>query len=679
METTPRIRSILNLLLSNDQSVTDQEIADELGVSSRTVLREMDYIATILKSFDLTLVRKKGEGSRVLGESEDKDRLRKSLGTDAVYAVSDKARRRDMLKFELLRSREPQKLYYYSDMFGVSEATISNDIDALEKWAAEAKLTIVRKPGYGIMLSGGERDYRAAMRRVISEAMETEKLMSLGDNIYNLMNEEVLSGVGETLEEIDAPYIKLLTNDAYLGLLIHLAVAVERIRQGEYISPDDVYDASLEDGYDIAKQIAGALEKEFDITVPDEEINNILLHIRGAKLHYSGQGQVRSGIRGDELLGLIDSMIDVMEPDIARELKYEDDFIQGLMVHLETALYRLKNNMVIFNPLLDSIKSEYPDIFEDCKRAAQVITERTGLVPNEAEIGYLSMHFGAAKEKIESRRKKHRTVNVGVICASGFGLARLMLAKLSSKLSDCDVSFYAYGSDEITDYVTKKTDFFISSINVDALEVDYLMVSPMITAKDVQQIRGKIGEYALMQKKQDDTDFTRQLDEINDIIMKVKSIVKRYRHITLLPGMDIKKVIESLSLEATDNMRAAAVLRADLTSREKVMSQIFPELGVGLFHCNSRAVRESQVITAGVSDDDYFSSPQLKGIHTVLCMIIPYDDERRQNAQLMGRISSALVEDEDFLEILKNEDEEGIRKKLQDILKGYFTELLNDI
>ena len=188
-----------------------------------------------------------------------------------------------------------------------------------------------------------------------------------------------------------------------------------------------------------------------------------------------------------------------------RLLHVLDDFIQGLLVHLEPALYRMKNDMTIYNPLLDEIKNEYPDMFESCEKAAKVITERTGIVPGEAEIGYLVMHFGAAREKIESRKKKKRIVNAGVICASGFGVARLMLAKLKSKFSDKEVVFHAFGSDEISQHVTSKIDFFISSINVDTLHVDYVMVSPLITQKDIVQISVKIGEYALMPARQENT------------------------------------------------------------------------------------------------------------------------------------------------------------------------------
>ncbi|WP_024864358.1 hypothetical protein [Butyrivibrio sp. FCS014] len=69
------------------------------------------------------------------------------------------------------------------------------------------------------------------------------------------------------------------------------------------------------------------------------------------------------------------------------------------------------------------------------------------------------MHFGAAREKILSRKKKKRTVNIGVICASGFGVAQLMMAKLRSQFADWDIVLKAYGSDEITEHVMSRNGF----------------------------------------------------------------------------------------------------------------------------------------------------------------------------------------------------------------------------
>ena len=152
MERTPRIRQIILYLLSAEQPATDSEVADALGVSKRTILREADYISEILKGYELTLVRKKGEGSQIEGSAEDKERLLEAVKTHPDRIVSDKEKRRELLKLELLRNREPQKLFYYSDMFGVSEDTNSNDLEAISERAKECHLSIIRKPGYGIAL-----------------------------------------------------------------------------------------------------------------------------------------------------------------------------------------------------------------------------------------------------------------------------------------------------------------------------------------------------------------------------------------------------------------------------------------------------------------------------------------------------------------------------------------------
>ena len=678
MELTPRIKQIILYLLGAEQPATDQEVADALGVSKRTILREADYIASILKQFDLTLVRKKGEGSQIEGDADNKARLMSVVKARKDEIVSDKEKRRNLLKLELLRNREPQKLFYYSDMFGVSEATISTDLEAISKWAEECHLSIIRKPGFGIALSGSEKSYRTAMQRFVTENMNNRKDSELADNIYSLMNEAILSEVESVLEEVEEPYLRLLTNDAYVGLLVHLAVAVERIRQGELVS-EETYDARYDNGYDIARKIADALEKEFSITIPESEVNNILLHIKGAKLNYTNEAIGSSGIQTEELMGIIDAMIEVLDADLARELRYEEDFIRGLMVHLEPALYRMKNDMTISNPLLSEIRQEYPEVYADCERAAKVITEKTGLVPSEAEIGYLAMHFGAAREKILSRKKKKRTVNIGVICASGFGVAQLMMAKLRSQFADWDIVLKAYGSDEITEHVMSRTDFFISSIEVDELGVDYCMVNPLITQRDVLQISVKIDEYASMPTRQENNDFTRQLDEINDIINRIKGVIRRYHHLNVSNSLDLESLIKYMAADITDTSKAAAVLSADILAREQVMSQVFPEIGIALFHCRSKAVKECQIITAAPDKDRDFADQRLKGIRAALCMAMPIDEHRQQNADMLGRISGAIIEDEEFLKTLKTGDEEAIQDKLQRIMKDYFSERINGL
>ena len=135
MEITPRSKQIILHLLGVKRPLTDKDIAEALGVSKRTILREVDYVSEVLEEYNLKLIRKKGEGTVIEGDEEDKKLLLSEISSQRELVVTDKDRRRNLLKLELLRNREPRKLFYFSNLFGVSEATISNDLDAIEDWA----------------------------------------------------------------------------------------------------------------------------------------------------------------------------------------------------------------------------------------------------------------------------------------------------------------------------------------------------------------------------------------------------------------------------------------------------------------------------------------------------------------------------------------------------------------
>ena len=181
MDFTPRSQQILKILLMAGSPVGKQEIADELGVSKRTVQREFEYLELCIRQYDLKLENLKGKGVVLRGKQENLSKLEESLGQEQYPDAADREGRRRRLLFELLRDRTPRKLFYYSQMLGVSEATAGSDMDSLCGWLEESHLGIVRRPGYGVILEGDERDYREAMRRFIEETAGHSDAYSSGD------------------------------------------------------------------------------------------------------------------------------------------------------------------------------------------------------------------------------------------------------------------------------------------------------------------------------------------------------------------------------------------------------------------------------------------------------------------------------------------------------------------
>ena len=56
MEITPRMKQIFQILLRESTAVSVKYLAEQIGVSRRTVQRELEYISASLKDYDLTFV-----------------------------------------------------------------------------------------------------------------------------------------------------------------------------------------------------------------------------------------------------------------------------------------------------------------------------------------------------------------------------------------------------------------------------------------------------------------------------------------------------------------------------------------------------------------------------------------------------------------------------------------------
>ena len=77
-----------------------------------------------------------------------------------------------------------------------------------------------------------------------------------------------------------------LTDRNYVNLIVHLMLAVERIKSGEIIqtsnlSQDYRFDHLI---YSLAEKIVERLETVLSISIPKIEVNYIALHLSGARL-----------------------------------------------------------------------------------------------------------------------------------------------------------------------------------------------------------------------------------------------------------------------------------------------------------------------------------------------------------------------------------------------------------
>lgn len=692
---SPRLGQITLNLLMQDSPVSVKYLADSVGVSKRTVQRELEYIESSLKKYNLSFQSKAGTGVWIEGDKSDKEKLTALLMADDTLDVSNKDERIKKLILELLKESEPQKLFYYANMLGVSEATVSNDLDEVAKWFDKFKLSLVRKQGFGIYLEGKEKAYRKALTAFIDEytssykltqndknTMRESNLIKLienksSKNIYSLLDTDIMKRVISCLINLNNEQISNLTDSSYAGLVIHITIAINRIMHNEIIDPDSRLDEDIEHDrdYSLAVIIASSLEKEFNIEIPEIEVTYICLHIRASKMQNTSSS--KGSRRNNTLVSLVYEMIESYDPDISYILEQDDAFIDGLIAHMQPTLVRLTNGLAIRNPLLDQIKSDYPDIFEKCKNVTAMLEDKLNLKVPESETGFLAVHFGAAVVRLEQNNLSKRTVYVGVVCASGIGISRFIKTKLE-KVFGNRISIETYGKGDIDSDAIRKTDFFVSNINMEVPDgADIIFINPLITDSDIKNIDANIRRYEITPDKSEDRlDFYNQLDLIHNLTAHMKMILENFNIISISRDIDFEKYLDVLRDKLIDSDDNSEIILSDIVAREKIATQVFPEMGFALFHTKTSGTKHIRMSVC-ISDGNSFENEYFKGISCIITMLLPDDKHLNMNRKLLGFISEMLIEDPAFLEVLNSGDVYVGKDYLSKILKKYLKSIIN--
>ena len=699
MDFTPRMQQILLIMLNEDKVISVKNLAERMNLSKRTVQRELEYLGRALKEYHVEFCSKTGTGVWLEGAREDRDRLLRHLSEKDTLDASDRPERRKRLILEILKDKTLKKLYYYSELFGVSEATISADLEAAEEWFEPFNLKIIRKPGYGISIEGREKDFRLALRAFIDENIDThfirdiyeEKDQALFElvgskndkNIYKILNNDLLLRVIACIQRIKDRRLLNLTENSYVGLVLHVTIAVNRILKKEILEENQAMVESLRgnDDFCLAGRIVEELCKEFEIEIPEIETAYICLHIKGAKVQQIELDEdSRARVSGQrELLEVVNQMIDRFDPVVAWQLKQDEEFVvHGLAAHLQPTLVRLANNMKIENPLLDQIKRDYAAIFERCRSVAEVIEEHYGYPVPEPEIGYLAIHFGAAMVRLESSREVKRKVNMGVVCASGIGISRLMCSRINRFFND-RINLTAYGLNDLSPYVLERTDFFVSTLQLKEA-ADILYVSPLLTAREMEQIAAKVREYEHMPAfRQEAETFTRQLEDVNYMAAQINSLIQRFQLVRTEETVTFEEFLVRVGEGQTPYADRQKMIIDALKRRETMGSQFFPDFSFALLHARTAGVARPVFTVFKPETGKQFLSPDMKGIRAAIIMLMPEEEHVNENASMLGYLSQKLVEEDEFLNTIMSGEEEDIRGLLSRYLKKYFNRYLDKI
>lgn len=695
MDISPRLKQILISLLEEQNVISIQQLSEIVGISKRTIQREMSGVNQILAPYHISFISKTGKGVWLEGEEIQRKQLYDSLKEVRHLDMNDKNQRRKRLIFELLKQKESRKLFYYADLFGVSETTISNDMEVIEEWFSWMDLKIIRKQGVGVSLEGSEKGYRLAIRRFLTENIQREEIRNLLNygskgieetsieekEYYQLISFDVFDQVIVCLNSMSKTKISRMEESSYLGLALHLTITIIRLQQGKYLEQEE-FDYERGEEWILVCDLIERLNALFSIRMSKEEVDSIYLQIKGARIQYAQvQEELNEGNK-EEVTNIIRKLLQCFDTEKAYELQQDEELIHGLSIDIQAMLIRMTNNITIYNPLLKQIKDSDPHTFECVKRAIRFIEKEKRIVISEEEIAYLAVHFSAALLRLESKKQNLRKVKIGIICASGIGISKLMESKLKQRFHG-EVELYSYAFEDINGFIEGTLDFFVSSLPIPnhILQIEIVLVNPLLSEEDMKKIESMVLKYAHLpvKKEKENVEFTKKLEKISFMASQIKTILSNCSLIQMKENSTLEEVIKIMAKKVARYPEYEHYIERDIHKREKIATQMIEEMGFALFHARTNGVLEPRLLFGVTTSRTPFIDPSMKKMKGIVMMLIPNDIYVQQNAELLGVISSSLIENEDFLTTIFHGEEHEIQEYVTKKLKQYFKQYLEKI
>jgi len=696
---TSRKKEIINRLCSEDDYVTISNIAQDIGVSARTVLRELEEIGIWLNAAGLQLNTKTGVGIRLSCSLEKKEQLLALVQMENSIKVFTPNERYTIIVSELLQNNEPVKLYNFTKILNVSEGTISNDLDKLGEWLKAYNLNLVRKQGLGVYIEGCEKDKRRASVNLIYENVDEKQLLNfIQENItklpesngsieiktrnrlLNLIDKESIKKLEELIFKAEEDMGYKLADSAYVGLIVHLALAIKRIKNNEKIMMDQVFlnDLKKNSEFEIAKTLSLNISTNFNIDIYEDEIGYITMHLMGSKVRGNVfQSEVKS-IGNFELVKLVREMIKIAEAETGKfvGIGNNDKIFIGLVNHLEPAIKRLKMNMDIRNPLLEEIKMLYPHLFMVSSKCARVLEDYLGLKLPESEIAYIAMHLGAVIEKKEILPE--RLFRIAVACPSGIGTSRLLATRIEKEYDNIQVVDVISTIHVEENWLKQEgIDFIISTVPIKSEYIPAITVNPLLLDEDKDGIDKLIKKIEMLVTSSYDRRRTKlslkdKLLKMNRYSEAIIQVLDNF-FIETIEADSVEELINVIGKLLANEIEQQKQLKKDLLEREQKGGTLISGKGFSLIHCRTSSVKELYFGAVRLlSPLTYFNSKEEKEeIYLAIVMLAP-EDSQQANLEVVSEVSKMLIDNPKFLMNLKDNLKDEAYLEISNCLNNFY-------
>jgi len=468
---------LLDYLSQSDTRVTAAELAEHLGVTTRSV---RSYVtAAKAAAHPLSIISSSTTGYRLNRDAYA------TFASGGVQRDGDTPRDRvHHLVRRLTDAPGGLDIHALAESLYVSESTIESDLRKVKSLGEDAGLTLSRT-GSVVSLTGTEAEYR----RVLSKIFRTESAQGFLE-LENVQKEFV----SEDLGAFKTRLIEMLQSQGYFvneygvnSVLLHVAIAVDRVIRRPV---PKIADAAARVDTPITAALSDLTREHFDVELDDTDVQ-YLAKLLTTRVITPGQNEPVQSVVDNyvvpEHLETVRRIVGQVGEEYLLDLD-DEAFMVRFALHVGNLIARAEDNSYSRNPLVKSIKTSYPMIYDVAVFIASQIQREKSITINDDEISYIAMHIGSHLER-QSRHEERLTV--AIVSPGYYDMHDILRAHIERALGDELAVEVVVTRTDVT-WSDFSTDLVLTTIAAKGASDNVVVIQPFLTEADVENIRRAI-------------------------------------------------------------------------------------------------------------------------------------------------------------------------------------------
>lgn len=478
-----RERKIIDfLILYGETAIAD--LIDYFKISERTLRRDISSINESFKSYKLEVIIKNSY-IYLIGSNKNKNKVYQILEAENDLSGIEL---KTLILYKIFYS-DNTSILEISNSTGYSLYTLNKTLEEIRE-ENTTPINFISEKGKGLKTDLNESHKRKILHKYIS-LLSSDYLSNFmqgfnsEDLVINngILNEVIDLNLVYRIEKIIFNHIiknnkRKIIDDIYLSLVLMVAISLHRIKNRFYITDEINYEnvTSENELEPMISELLNLITEEPSVLSGERYylLKNfiILVNENNQSINYKN---------------VVDVLISEVEEYYGIKLKSKvlrEDLIQ----HFKNSnSNQIVGNTYYTKKLISQIKDEYFELYKVIESKMVDLVGEDNIT--DEQIVFVVLHFGV--ELIELNVDIKHQKRILAVCSSGMGSSKMMASILKAKLDNVIIhstSIYKlYNQTDISLY-----DLIVTTVNLNGVEIPYVVVSPLITDNQIRIIKKKL-------------------------------------------------------------------------------------------------------------------------------------------------------------------------------------------